>query len=199
MVSRYISEEEVYNMKKTGMLPGVLLITAGVLLLASNIGLLSFNWNFVWPLFLLVPGLVFELSFFGTGRNPGVLVPGGILTLYGLFFYFNIVTGWHFMDNLWPVFILGPGVGLFQLYVFGGRDRGVLIASSILGFISMVFLSFTLLGFAADYIGPAILILFGLFILTKNKRKDSYRDPYVHTKSKDDDLEEYYDTDDEDH
>lgn len=145
--------------------------SSGVLLLASNIGLFRFNWNFVWPLFLLVPGLVFEFSFFGTGRNPGVLVPGGILTLYGLFFYLNILTGWSFMDNLWPVFILGPAIGLFQLYVFGGRERGTLIASSILGFISMVFfLSFTLFGFAADFIGPAILILFGLFILAKKNK-----------------------------
>ncbi len=184
-------------MKKTGMLPGVLLIAAGVLLLASNIGLFRFNWNFVWPLFLLVPGLVFEFSFFGTGRNPGVLVPGGILTLYGLFFYLNILTGWSFMDNLWPVFILGPAIGLFQLYVFGGRERGTLIASSILGFISMVFLSFTLFGFAADFIGPAILILFGLFILAKNKGKNEYQEPSVKSKPDLDDLEEYYDTDDE--
>ncbi len=70
--------------------------------------LIRFNWNFIWPLFLLIPGLMFELSYFGSRRNPGVLVPGGILTVYSVFFYFNIITGWNFMDNLWPVFLLGP-------------------------------------------------------------------------------------------
>lgn len=186
-------------MKRSSMLPGILLITAGILLLASNMGLFKFNMSLIWPLFLLVPGLVFELSFFTTGKNPGVLVPGGILTLYGLFFYLNIMTGWTFMGSLWPIFILGPALGLFQLYVFGGRERGVLIASSILGFISMIFLSFTLFGFAADYMGPAALILLGLFILNKNQRRNDYKFDSKQSRQYDnDDLEEYYDTDDDD-
>lgn len=193
-------------MKKTGIFPGIMLITAGVILLASNIGLMRFNWNFIWPLFLLIPGLMFELSYFGSRRNPGVLVPGGILTVYSVFFYFNIITGWNFMDNLWPVFLLGPSFGLFQLYLFGGREKGVLIASTILGFLSAVFLSFSLFGFAADFIGPAALILFGLFILTKDKKSRKRHDRYDQTSRQEtgheddleDDLEEYFDTDEDD-
>lgn len=186
-------------MKRYSTFPGILLISAGVLLLASNLGIFRFNWAFIWPLFLLGPGLMFEFSYFTTRRNPGVLVPGGILTLYGLFFFFNMITGWAFMDSLWPVFILGPGIGLFQLYLFGGRDRGVLIASSILGFISLSFLTFTLFGFAADFIGPGALILFGLLILTKNKRRPEPKaDPFKNHSFSDEELEEYYDTEDDD-
>jgi len=185
-------------MKRSSTFPGILLITAGVLLLASNLGIFKFNWAFIWPLFLLGPGLTFELSYFATRRNPGVLVPGGILTLYGLFFYFNMITNWSFMDSLWPIFILGPGLGLFQLYLFGGRDRGVLIASSILGFISLSFLTFTLFGFAADFIGPGALILFGLLILTKNRKRPTPKaDPFEQSPLSDEELESYYDTDDD--
>jgi len=192
-------------MKKSGILPGLMLIAAGVILLASNIGLIGFNWNFIWPLFLLIPGLMFELSYFGRRRNPGVLVPGGILTVYGLFFYFNIITGWNFMDKLWPVFLLGPSFGLFQLYVLGGREKGVLIASTILGFLSAVFLSFSLFGFAADFIGPAALIVFGLLILTKDKKSPGRRCHYQdkckrksdYEDDPEDDLEEYFDTDED--
>lgn len=193
-------------MKKSGILPGIMLIAAGVILLASNIGLIRFDWNFIWPLFLLIPGLIFELSYFGSRRNPGVLVPGGILTIYGLFFYFNIITGWNFMDKLWPVFLLGPGFGLLQLYLFGGREKGVLIASTILGSLSLIFLSFSLFGFAADFIGPAALIVFGLFILTKDKKPRYRRNNYVHKDNHEkdfdddleDDLEEYFDTEEDD-
>ncbi len=183
-------------MKKSSMFPGLLLIAFGVMLLANNMGLFVFNFEYLWPLFLLVPGLVFELSYFATGRNAGTLVPGGILTLYGLFFYFNIVTGWNLMDSLWPVFILGPAIGLFQLYLFGGRDNGVLISSTILFVISMTFFTFTLFGFAAEYFAPAALILIGFFVLFKGRRESNPPNTYSN-KSRNDDLEDYYDTDDE--
>ena len=185
-------------MKRYSTFPGLLLIVAGVLLLASNLGIFRFNWAFIWPLFLLGPGLSFEFSYFTTRRNPGVLVPGGILTLYGVFFYFNMLTNWSFMDSLWPIFILGPSVGLFQLYLFGGRDRGILIASSILGFISLSFLTISLFGFAADFIGPGALILFGLLILSKNKRPSGPKeDPFKNHRFSEEELEEYYDTDED--
>ena len=185
-------------MKRSSMFPGLILIAVGIMLLANNIGLFKFNMSYFWPLFLIIPGLSFEFSYFATGRNPGVLVPGGILITYGILFYLNIFTGWIFMGSLWPFFIFGPAVGLFQLYLFGGRERGVLISSAILAVISLTMLSFTLFGFAAEYIAPLALILLGVFILSKNRNGNEYDDASHNEKYEDPDLEEYYqDTDDE--
>lgn len=176
-------------MKRSGIFPGLMLITLGIFLLVNNMGLVTFNMAYLWPLFLLVPGLFFEFSFFATWKDPGVLVPGGILTLYGLFFYLNILSGWRFMDSLWPFFILGPAFGLFQLYLFGNREKGVLIASTILTIIALTMFSFTLFGFAAEYFAPAGLILLGLFMVTKGRRGQGVSN---HTHEPEDDLESYY-------
>ncbi len=145
----------------------MILIIVGLLLLGNNMGMIILDISKLWPLFLLVPGLLFELSYFTTRRDVGVLVPGGILTVYGCLFFVNILTNWNAMDKLWPFFIFGPAVGLFQLYVFGGRDKGVLIASSILAVISMTMLSFTMFGFAKNYIAPVALISIGFLIMFK--------------------------------
>ncbi len=184
-------------MKNNNMFPGIILIGLGATMLANRFGLISLGIELFWPLFLLIPGLMFEISYFTTGRNAGTLVPGGILTVYGLLFFFNILTKWSFMDSLWPIFILGPAVGLFQLYLFGDRSRGVLIASAILGTLSLVFLSFSLFGFALDYLAPVLLILLGSLILIRGKHPHhgccSKRNGQSGT---DDDLNKYYDMDD---
>ncbi len=184
-------------MKRNNFIPGLLLIGAGILMFAGKLGVLDIGVGVFWPMFLIVPGLIFEFSFFTTGQNPGSLVPGGILTVYGLFFFFNILTKWTFMDSLWPVFILGPAIGLLQLYLFGNRARGVLIAASILGIISTVMLSFTLFGFAVDYIAPVLLILLGILILSKGKCSDQSGCRNAHKNLPEEDLDSYYDMDDE--
>jgi len=160
-------------MNNNKIIPGIVLIVVGLFLLANNLGLVILDISKLWPLFLLIPGLLFEFSYFVRRRDVGVLVPGGILTVYGCLFFVNILTNWNAMDRLWPFFIFGPAVGLFQLYLFGGREKGVLIASGILGAISMIMLSFTMYGFASNYIAPVALILFGLMIMFKgNKNKE---------------------------
>lgn len=46
----------------------------------------------LWFLCVLIPGLYFEMNYFQTRKNPGQLVPGGILTVIGLLFCFEILT-----------------------------------------------------------------------------------------------------------
>jgi len=80
-------------MKKNNALGGFVLVVVGALMLANNLG----NWNlfsmdWLWPMFILIPGLVFELGYFSNRSNPGLLVPGGILTTLGLLFLFEILT-----------------------------------------------------------------------------------------------------------
>lgn len=150
---------------------GTALIVIGALLFSNQ----YFNFNFFsmeyfWPLFVLIPGLVFEASFFMGGRNAGLLVPGGILTTIGLLFFFETFTGWHFAEYTWPVYILSVAIGLAQLYLFGNRQPGLLIPISILTIIA--FVSFGMMVFGSiltwlnySIIFPVILVLIGVFIL----------------------------------
>jgi uncharacterized membrane protein HdeD (DUF308 family) len=151
---------------------GLLFLTIGVLLIFGVFDDRNI-WEFIWPLFILIPGLSMELDYFAN-RSPnkvGELVPGGILTILGLFFYFNIFTNFSYMDLLWPIFILAPAFGLFQLYIFGKRERGLLIPVGILSVIGLIFLltNLTTTAIGGSVIG-AVFILIGLLILFKRKR-----------------------------
>lgn len=159
-------------MKISSTITGVIIIIIGVLLLLTNFNLIDFDFNYIWPLFILLPGLIFEFSYFSTRKDPGVLVPGGILITIGLLFYVNNYYGWHLLVKLWPVFPLSVAIGLFQLYIFGPRDNGVLIASSILGGFALISLCFTIFSISFDLVIPALLIIIGIIIIF-NKKKDS--------------------------
>ena len=110
-------------MKKINYLFGLFLLCIGVLLILANFRVIEIVWDNLWPLFLLIPGILFELSYFIYRKDAGLLVPGGILITYGLLFLVNVIYGWHLMEYLWPIFLLGVAIGLLQAYLFGGREK----------------------------------------------------------------------------
>lgn len=156
---------------------GILLILIGVLLLISKLmNFQIYDWEYLWPIFVLIPGLMFEAGYFLSGRNAGLLVPGGILTTISILFFFETFTNWQYSDITWPIYILSVAIGLYQLYLFGGRDRGVFIAASILGIIFIICASFTFTDrifpwFNSNYVFPVILILIGIYMLLCHSHK----------------------------
>jgi len=153
---------------------GCILMILGGLGLLANFGIIELTWSHIWPLFILVPGLMFELGyFFGGRKDPGLLIPGGILLTYGVLFYICVLDGFRWMSLLWPLFILGPAVGLFQFYLFGSRDSGLLIPVGILGGIGVIFL---MMNFSRTEIGglvfPILLIVLGTVIVVRTMRKN---------------------------
>lgn len=164
-------------MKTKDLLWGVLFILVGAfLLLGKFVSLDFFSISKLWPLFVLVPGLVFELSYFADNRNAGLLVPGGILTTIGLLFLFETYTGWRYSAYTWPVYVLAVAIGLFQLYWFGGKQKGLLIpvgiltlvaVCSILTMISRTFFRWVDYSYAIS----VIFILLGIYLLIRNRKK----------------------------
>lgn len=160
-------------MKKINYLFGIFLLLIGVLLILANFGVVEIAWGNLWPLFLLIPGIFFELSYFIYRKDAGLLVPGGILTTYGLLFSVNVIFGWHLMDNLWPVFPLGVAIGLFQLYLFGGREKGLLIPVGILGAISLFFLINNLIFVDFRLLVGVLLVLIGIWVIFKKTKTNN--------------------------
>ena len=159
------NEEEVMN--KFPNILGIVLLLMGIILLLSNFGFIEISWKHLWPLFLLVPGILFEFGFFIYRKDAGLLVPGGILTTYGLLFLANTIYGWQLMGYLWPVFLLGVAIGLFQLYLFGERENGLLIPVGILTALSLFFLITHLVNINFKIIAGIIFIFIGLGIILK--------------------------------
>lgn len=165
---------------KSTMTIGLVLILIGISILLKNFGIfeiyfdifdIGFIFSRFWPLFLIIPGLIFHYTFFtAKTREAGLLVPGGILLVSGFTCQLSMLFGlWEY---LWPGFILAVAVGLFELYLFGSHEKGLLIPVFILGGLALIFFSISLgrSWLLRTYLVPAILILGGLLIVFRNRR-----------------------------
>lgn len=155
-------------MSKNQQMVGILFIIAGLFFLLAKMNLFPFSIADLWPLFILIPGIAFNLFGF-LNRTPGLHVPGGILTTIGLLFLFTELFGYGWMEHLWPIFIIAPGVGLLELYLFGERESGLLIPVFILFTIGGTFLFFTLFSTFIPYLVALLLILLGLYMIFGNR------------------------------
>lgn len=150
---------------------GLVLIGIAVILLLGKLGVFSFLGGLLWPVFILVPGVAFHFLFFSRVLPAGVLVPGGILVTYSLMFFFCNIFGWGAMSYLWPGFIFGVAVGLYELHLFDRHSgRGVLTAAMILGIISAVFFALAFMFTAGIYFIIVVLLVAGVGLMMTRKR-----------------------------
>lgn len=159
------------------MIVGAVCLALGGLLLADTVFRIDFfTMSNFWPLFVLVPGLCFEAAFFTKRDAPGLLVPGGILTVIGLLFFFEVFTGWRFSGSTWPVYLIAVMVGLYQMYLYTGRPQPVLVAIAVLGAVAGISLSCIVIGsflrFLETYrlVLPLVLIVIGAWIVARGFR-----------------------------
>jgi len=100
------------------------------------------------------------------------VVPGGIFLV--LFLIFQLSTSFGWWGTTWPLYILAPALGLFELYLFDERDSDLLIPVGILTGVSVVFMmvfSFQTGPVLVKYIVPALIILLGIVILLSGGKK----------------------------
>ena len=163
---------------------GIIFLALGIILLIGNFIGFSFNFFSVgfffshfWPLFIILPGIAFHSAFFsGKNTDAGVLVPGGILLTTGI--VCQISTLFHIWGVMWPGFILAVAVGLFELYIFGSKDKALLIPVGILSGLALFSYMFTLpklfpQGFR-PLILPIFLIILGISVFLKNRSKSEF-------------------------
>ncbi|MNJ68518.1 hypothetical protein D3C77_647740 [compost metagenome] len=95
-----------------------------------------------------------------------MLLVGGILVVYSIIFFIGIIGGWSTLKYIWPGFILGIAVGLFEYDRFGRRyQQGVLAGALILGVLSIVLLSLSLFTWSLIYVLAIILIIGGIYLI----------------------------------
>jgi hypothetical protein len=154
-----------YNRKT--MLLGGALIVLGLMFLAINFS--DYGWEEFWPLFLIAGGMAFLAGYLADRRNYGFLMPATILTVYGALFLSCSLTDWDYMEEWWPTFILGPGLGLLSMYFGGKRETGLLVPAAILiGLASIFFVVFGPLQ-AYERYWPVLLILAGIGLLLRRR------------------------------
>lgn len=153
-------------MKMSDMIIGVGLVILGILFLSENFGYIEFDFRDVWPFFVILAGVGFWIGYYQDRKNYGLLMPGTILIIYGLLFFYCSTQGWYMMSVLWPIFILGPGIGFFMMYLLGEQEKGMLIPASILSGIAVLFL-ISHSGFWRYW--PVALIIVGIVLMLRNR------------------------------
>jgi hypothetical protein len=150
---------------------GMLLIAFGAIFLAINLSEIS--WRQIWPLIFFAGAALNFALFFSNRGNVGALMPATTLLVYGALFQYCALTDWDYMSELWPTFILGPGLGFLAMYLFGKRDRGLLVPAAILiGLSTVFFFTFGPLYRYGDY-WPVLLILAGLMLLLRRQKQQA--------------------------
>ncbi|WP_017811815.1 MULTISPECIES: hypothetical protein [Paenibacillus] len=153
----------------------IFIILAGLVILLGKLGVFAFIGHVFWPLLILLPGVLLQLVYFSRSASSYVLIPAGILTVYGILFFFCNIWGWSLMAYLWPLLLLGIAVGLYEYYMVSSSaiSRNVGFAAVVLGALSIIFLFFSLLGASAFYLIALLLIGGGIWMLfsrTNSKR-----------------------------
>lgn len=106
--------------RRIELLAGVGLVAfGGIFALVELAGGGGSAWAIAWPLFVIIPGLLFFAGAFAFGRGGGFLaIPGAIITVGGLLLLVtNTLGDWVAWSYLWP--LLTPGSVGLGLLVFG--------------------------------------------------------------------------------
>ena len=146
---------------------GIFLVILGILLYIIQTGII--NWENFWPLIMIIFGMLFIIGFLINRQNFGLLLPGTILLIVGLMFFYMIHGNWHTMDRLWPVFILAPGIGFLVMQLVSPASNKFWIPGGILTGLSFIFLSHNYHFFI--YI-PLIFILIGIILIASSFKTD---------------------------
>ncbi|WP_411347534.1 hypothetical protein [Paenibacillus sp. WLX2291] len=150
------------------------MIVAGLIILLGKLGFFSFVGHAFWPLLILLPGIMLQLFYFSRSIPSYLLVPAGILTVYGVLFFLCNTWGWWLMDYLWPLLITGIALGLYEYYAMSPFrvDGRIGITAILLGLLSAVLLLISILGSALLYIIAILLVVsVGWIFFTQNGYK----------------------------
>lgn len=139
---------------------GITLIVLGIVFLFVNLSHVSMSK--FWPIFPLVVGGAMIFGYFKNRENVGFLMPGSILIIISILFFYCAAAGWDHMSDLWPVFIIAPAAGFVAMYFGGTRDRGLLVPASILGIVGAVFIAINL-NFS-NFL-PIVMIIIGIILV----------------------------------
>ncbi|WP_219836328.1 hypothetical protein [Paenibacillus sp. R14(2021)] len=159
-------------MSKNQYTVGLLFLIAGAVILFGKLGLFAFIGTNFWPLFLLIPGILLHVLFFGRLLPPYALIPGAVLTIAAFIFFICMASGWGSMQYLWPFFILSAAAGLYEYHLFDAyRPKFPLTLAIVLALASVSFFVIMLVWGWGLYIIAAGFIAVGAWLVVGRKAR----------------------------
>lgn len=156
---------------------GVVLTTAGVLMLLRSFHILRFNMS--GEVFLIGLGIAFLMIYFRKGML-GFIFPGYILPALAIY---SLVENNLNEDFVWPAFFILLGLAFYMIYftAYVGRSNWPLIPGTILivfGLVAFAFVfgivsmeMFRVLEGYQNYILSAVIVFIGVGLLYKGLKK----------------------------
>ena len=175
---------EQYGRTRAGGLIGLILLGLGMVFLMGQVFDISLI-DFLWPFFVLVPGLLFFVGMVLGGKKAGALaIPGSIVSMVGLLLMyqntFNHYESWAYAWAL--VFPTAIGIGLA---IYGAwsdipklLDNGFKwISAGLIAFVLGGIFFELILGISSNVlpniVWPGLLIALGVYVLSRsNKRSE---------------------------
>jgi hypothetical protein len=161
---------------------GVVLVGLGVVFLAQQ-GLGIDLGRYGWPLFVILPGLAFLAAFaLGPRSAAGLAVPGCVVTTVGLILAVqNTFNLWDTWAYVWALIPASVGLGLRLMGERLQQPKAVATGTRMLEGFLLAFIVFAVFfelildlshfggGALRGTLGPAILILAGIYLLMRRR------------------------------
>ncbi|WEK53010.1 MAG: hypothetical protein P0Y55_10415 [Candidatus Cohnella colombiensis] len=158
-------------MNKQSAAVGITVLAVGLIILLGKLGVFAFIGAVFWPIFILIPGILLHVLYFGRIAPPIVLVPAGILTVVSVILLIGNWFGWGLMKYLWPLFIFAVAVGLYEYNTFGlVRSQYISTVVLGLGIVSLILFGITLIWSWGIYLLAIALIGSGIWMVTRRPK-----------------------------
>jgi hypothetical protein len=166
---------------------GVILVGLGLLFLVQQ-GLGIDIGRYAWPLFILLPGFALLIAFaVGPRSAAGLAIPGCVLTTIGLILAIqNTFNLWQTWAYAWALLPSSVGLGLRLQSERLDQPRAMRVGTRmfegfLLAFV-VLFVFFELIlnlsnftsGVLRTMVGPAVLILAGIYLLMRRRPREAH-------------------------
>ncbi len=163
---------------------GIVLIMIGILAAIGQFFSVPV-WRYLWPSFIILPGVGMFVGMLAGGKKAGGLaIPATILTILGLVLFcqnlFNVWWTWSFIWALVGPVAAGLGIVIFGIYSEKpeARHGGMIVLMIGLVLLLIFGMAFGLGRYnATGYIIPLVLIGLGIYIVIKRTRGSSPNKP----------------------
>lgn len=163
----------------TNVVMGIVLVGMGLLFLVAQFLRISL-WALGWPMFIIIPGLMFFVGMIasGKGRNGGLAIPGSIITTVGLILlYQNTFGAWATWSYIWAlIFPTAVGLGIIIEGLWDSKPHNVrqgrqMLVVGLIIFVAAAVFFEVILGISGgglgSYFWSLALIAIGVYLLLK--------------------------------
>jgi len=151
------------------ILQGLALIIIGIVFMLGNFGAFHPEWEEVFAWIILIMGVLFWIGFGMDRHRDFLIMPGTIMVIFGIMFFLIANYEWATIENMGPLFILAPAIGLYLTYLISRKNRSVLITAAVLGVISLIFLLNSVP--VLKYIWPILTVALGVYLVANPEKK----------------------------